>query len=138
MTLDFRLPAKFLQKLPARLFSVFLLVGLANTAVGYTIYVIGVAANVPPVLALAIATVLGAAFNYASTGFVVFNNRSLDRLPRFVAAYLLTYLVNAALLAALIALGLGPVLSQLVLLPFIALLSFTLFRNYVFTGGQQP
>lgn len=137
MTRDFRSAAKLSRQIPTKLFSVFVIVGLLNTAVGYTIYLIGLAANAAPVAALAIATVLGAAFNYASTGFVVFKNRSLGRLPHFVGAYALTYLLNAGALEGLTALGLRPALAQLVLLPFAAVLSFSLFRLYVFKEGRR-
>jgi len=132
MTRDFGLSAKLWRQVPAKLFSVFLVVGLLNTAVGYAIYLIGLAANAAPAAALAIATVLGAAFNYASTGFIVFKNRSLGRLPHFFGAYALTYLLNAGALEGLTTLGLGPAVAQLLLLPFAAVLSFSLFRLYVF------
>ena len=137
MTRDFRPPSKLSRQIPAKLFSLFLVIGLLNTAVGYAIYLIGLAANAAPAAALAIATVLGAAFNYASTGFLVFNNRSLGRLPHFIVAYVLTYLVNAGALEGLTVMGLGPALAQLVLLPFAAVLSFALFRLYVFREGRH-
>ena len=113
------------------------MVGLLNTVVGYAIYVIGLAANAAPAAALAIATVVGAAFNYVSTGFVVFNNRSLGRLPHFVAAYAVTYVLNAGALEGLIAIGLGPAVAQLVLLPIVAVVSFFLFQTYVFRNDRK-
>ena len=137
MTRYLRISAKFWRRPLANRFSMFLAIGLLNAALGYAIYAIGIAANAAPTAALAIATVIGAAFNYASTGFVVFNNRSLDRLPHFVAAYAVTYVLNASALVGLIAIGLGPAIAQLVLLPFVAVLSFSLFRTYVFRKYRQ-
>ena len=137
MTRVVPISAKSLRWLLAKRFSVFLMVGLLNTVVGYAIYVIGLAANAAPAAALAIATVVGAAFNYASTGFVVFNNRSLGRLPHFVAAYAVTYVLNAGALEGLIAIGLGPAVAQLVLLPIVAVVSFFLFQTYVFRNDRK-
>ena len=122
---------------PTKTFAVFLVVGLLNTAVGYAIYLGGIEVHAPPAVALGIATVLGACFNYASTGFLVFANRTLGRLPHFIAAYALTYLVNAGALEGLLAVGVGPALAQLALLPFVAVLSFVLFRQYVFSKSRS-
>lgn len=110
----------------------FLVAGLVNTGFGYLIYVLVLLMNVQPVVALAIATVIGAFFNYFSTGLFVFKYRTLDRLPRFLAAYAVIYAINAVLLHWLVEMGFAPALVQIVLLPVVAIASFLVFRFGVF------
>lgn len=110
----------------------FLFTGLLNTAVGYAIYLAGLFAGLLPELALAIATVLGALFNYFSTGRIVFGYSALDRLPRFMGAYAMVYVVNALALRGLITLVGHPAIVQAMLLPLMAATSFVIFRQFVF------
>lgn len=112
----------------------FLLTGVLNTAVGYALYLVGLLAGLMPEIALAVATMLGAVFNYFSTGRIVFRYSAMDRLPRFVGAYALLYLFNAALLRGLIGVFAHPALIQAMLLPLMAAASFVVFRFFVFPG----
>lgn len=110
----------------------FLFVGMLNTAVGYAIYLAGLFTGLLPEVALAIATLFGAIFNYFSTGRIVFSHASLDRLPRFVGAYTAVYVLNAAALRGMIAMFGHPAVVQAMLLPLLALTSFIIFRQFVF------
>lgn len=110
----------------------FLFTGVLNTVFGYAIYFLGLTAGLLPEVALAIATVLGAVFNYFSTGRIVFAYNSLDRLPRFIAAYAVVYALNALLLRGLITLFGHPAIIQAMLLPLMAAASFVIFRQFVF------
>jgi putative flippase GtrA len=115
----------------------FLFVGLLNTMVGYLIYLAVLLADAGPGLALAVATGVGAVFNYFSTGRLVFSHGGLGRLPLFLLAYAVIYLVNLGLLYGLVALGMPPRYGQLVLLPLIAILSYLIFKLAVFRGQVQ-
>ncbi len=110
----------------------FVLVGGFNTLVGYLIYAFLVAVGLVPEFALGTATVVGAIFNYFSTGGIVFGHRSLSRLPHFLAVYLALYVLNALALRWLINVGLSPFISQAVLLPVVASASFLCFRHLIF------
>lgn len=110
----------------------FLAVGVVNSAVGYVLYLVGLIAGAAPSVALVLATVMGALFNYFSTGRLVFQNLGMDRLPHFLLAYFLVYVLNLALLQALISIGLSAGLAQLLLLPEVALASYLLFKHWVF------
>jgi putative flippase GtrA len=110
----------------------FLFVGVFNALVGYVLYLVGLALGAVPGLALALATVLGAIFNYFTTGRVVFAHRGYGRLPHFLLSYGIIYLINLGLLHGLMAVGLAPRLAQLLLLPVVAVLSFMIFRSIVF------
>jgi len=115
----------------------FLLAGFVNAMFGYSIYLLGLLAGARPEVALLIATVAGAVFNYFTTGRLAFAHRDLRRLPLFVATYGVLYVVNAAAIRGLIGAGLRAALAQATLVPLMAVLSFLLFRFFVFRVGRQ-
>lgn len=110
----------------------FLAVGVLNTAFGYVIFAAGILAGLPSGIALAIAMVIGVMFNFFTLGRLVFDSRDPTRLPRFVAVYALTYVVNLMLLRLVEGAGLGPLLAQLACLPVTVSLTFVLMRFLVF------
>ncbi|MDR3470299.1 MAG: GtrA family protein [Devosia sp.] len=112
----------------------FVFVGAFNTLVGYVLYSCCLLLGAAPGIALAIATVLGAVFNYFSTGRVVFRHVGINRLVHFLLAYLVIYLANLAALQTLIACGLPAYGAQALLLPVVAALSFLVFKSFVFRG----
>lgn len=114
----------------------FLFTGMLNTAVGYSLYLAGLAIGLLPELALAVATTLGAIFNYFSTGRMVFGYRALDKLPRFIGSYALIYCLNAAALRGVIAVGIAPAIAQALLLPVVVVVSFLIFRTFVFSHAR--
>jgi len=113
----------------------FLFVGVLNTIFGYAIYLIGIFLGATPGVALAVATIIGAVFNYFSTGRLVFANFGASKLPLFLAAYLVIYLGNFAALRALIGAGSSPIWAQGILLPLVAISSFIIFKFLVFRPG---
>ena len=102
----------------------FLLVGGLNTAVGYALFAGFVWAGLPYPGAIALATVLGVAFNFQSTGRLVFGGAPLSQLGRFVAVYGVVYLINV---------GSVYLANATVLLP-LALVAFVLQRRFVFAS----
>lgn len=113
----------------------FLLVGGLNTAVGYALFAVFVWAGLPYPLAIGLATVLGVAFNFQSTGRLVFGGAPLSQLGRFVAAYGVVYLLNVGAVALLLRSGLNVYLANaLVILP-LALVAFALQRRFVFAAS---
>ena len=110
----------------------FLFTGVINTFFGYAVYLIGLLFDLLPEVALAIATVVGAVFNYFTTSRLVFKHSKADRFPRFLLGYVVIYLVNAAFLRTLIYSGVDPSWAQLIALPLIAAFSFVIFRLFVF------
>ena len=110
----------------------FLAVGVLNTAFGYAIFAGGILLGLSSGVALAIAMVLGVIFNFFTFGRLVFDSRDPTRLPRFVGVYVLTYVVNLAMLALWQRIGVGPLLAQLACLPVTVSLTFVLMRFMVF------
>lgn len=115
----------------------FLGTGLLNTAFGYAAYALLVLSGAPVWGAVAGATLMGITFNFFSYGGLVFGSSGLDRLPRFVAVYALVYAINVALTKLLMSWGLGPLLAQAVLVPFLAVLAFTLMRSLVYGAPSK-
>ncbi|MDR6535951.1 GtrA family protein [Variovorax soli] len=110
----------------------FLMVGGLNTVVGYGIFAGFIWAGMPYPIAIGLATVLGIAFNFQSTGRLVFGGAPLSRIGRFVAVYGVVYLLNVGSVAALLRAGLNVYLANaLVILP-LALIAFLLQRRFVF------
>lgn len=112
----------------------FLLVGLLNTAFGYALFAGFILLGASLALALAGGTVLGVLFNFRTIGRLVFANRELRLLPRFIAVYSLYFILNLACLQGLLRLGLAPLLAQLLLLPWLSAVNFVLLRRLVFAS----
>lgn len=113
----------------------FLLVGGVNTVVGYALFAAFVWAGLAYPLAIGLATVLGVAFNFQSTGRLVFGGAPLSQLGRFVAVYVVVYLINVGSVALLLRAGLSVyVANAMVILP-LALIAFVLQRRFVFSAS---
>lgn len=104
----------------------FLMVGIANTGFGYAVYALAVLAGLPPQLALALQFVLGVLWNYRLHARLVFLVTGWGRLPVYIGAYVLIWAVNALALRLLLGQGLGPLVAQLAILPFVTVLSWLL------------
>ena len=110
----------------------FLVVGMANTIVGYALYLIGLWIGAPYEEALTGATVLGAIFNFFTTGRFVFESRALNRIFGFLAVYGIMLAINLALLTWLVRTGVEKAYAQAFLLPLVVLLSYFLNKRLVF------
>jgi putative flippase GtrA len=112
----------------------FLGVGVLNTVVGYAIYALLILLHLPYLAALLIATVAGVTFNYFSIGRLVFkSNGGLHVLAKFMTAYSVVYVVNAAGLAVLIKqLQVGPYIGQALCVPLSVILSWLLMNYWVY------
>ncbi len=119
-----------------RRFLGFLLAGGINTLFGYGVYSGLVLLGVPPHVALATSSVTGVLFNFLTTG-TVFHSRSLRLLPRFLAVYAVTLVLNVLLLDLLMRAGLGPLLAQACALPIVTPLTFLAMRRFVFMARPE-
>ncbi|AZY50842.1 GtrA family protein [Bordetella avium] len=110
----------------------FLMVGMLNTAVGYSIFLLGLYIGWHYSIAIAVATVLGTLFNFKSTGVLVFRSHDNSRIFRFIAVYCVIYSLNVAGVALLLQFGLKEWSAGLLLLLPLALVSYYLNSRYVF------
>lgn len=72
----------------------FLFVGLLNTAVGYFLFLFFIWIGLHYSLSLLFSQVIGVLFNYKTTGYIVFENKSNKLLFHFFIVYGFVYLVN--------------------------------------------
>ncbi|MFV0293370.1 MAG: GtrA family protein [Paracoccus sp. (in: a-proteobacteria)] len=110
----------------AEIFLRFLVVGAANTAVGYLIYMLAVLAGVVPQGALILQFIFGVLWNYQMHARLVFTVEGWGRLPAYIVGYLLIYGINALMLQLVMARGAGPLSAQLLILPGIVAVSWLL------------
>jgi putative flippase GtrA len=124
-------PSLLRRLLQVKLFR-FLLVGVLNAAFGYGCFAGFLYLGLHYSAALLLATILGVAFNFKSTGALVFGSKNNKLIFRFVAGYGVVYGANVAGIAALKLLGVDPYLAGMALIVPMALLSFVINNRFVF------
>ena len=112
----------------------FLITGLLNTIVGYSIYAIFIALSVPYLTALFLATIMGIFFNYFSFGHLVFKSKgSFIVFVKFAVTYSFIYFVNAIGLKVLITtFNVGAYFGQALCVPISVFLSWILMNYWVY------
>jgi putative flippase GtrA len=115
-----------------RQFARFLVVGAINTIFGYSVFAVFIWAGLAYPAAIGLATILGVAFNFQSTGRLVFGGALAERLPSFLVVYGLGYAVNVGAVAILLSLGLNVYAANAVTIAPLAMLTFLLQRRFVF------
>lgn len=119
-----------------RRFARFLGVGALNTAFGYLLFAAFVLLGLASGAALALATVIGVAFNFLTTGRLVFDSRDHRLLPRYLGVYAAQFCLNWAALGMLEQ-AMSPLLAQLILTGPMAVLTYALMARLVFAGQRQ-
>jgi putative flippase GtrA len=110
----------------------FVVVGIVNTAFGYTTFALLIWLGVPAPVSLLLATIAGVLFNFVTTGHFVFNSVGWRPLGRFIAAYGTVYVTNLAILDTLRAKGIGAIAAQGLALLLVVPLSFVILKWFVF------
>ncbi len=91
----------------------FLFVGVINTAFGYLMFLFFLWIGLHYSLSLLFSQILGVLFNYKTTGYLVFENKSNKLVLRFFLVYVAIYFINLLELYLLNLSGLYPyLLSQ--------------------------
>ena len=116
-----------------RKFMKFLFVGALNTAFGYFVYALFVTLHASHNIALTIQYILGVFWNFKTTGVIVFKNHNNKLIFKFIGTYIITFSINSLFLNLLaVKIGLNEYLSQAILVLPVAVLSFLLFKFWVF------
>lgn len=113
----------------------FLLVGVLNSGFGYACFAAFLYFGLHYTLALLLATILGVAFNFKSTGALVFGSHDNRLIFRFVASYAAVYGVNALGIKAMTQIGWPPYVGGAVMILPMAVLAFILNKRFVFNYG---
>src|ERR1700681_3661511 len=80
----------------------FIFVGVLNTLFGYLTFSLLIFLGLHYYLAFFLATCVGILFNFKTFGTLVFNNSEKKLLVKFIAVYLVVYLINIAILKSLL------------------------------------
>lgn len=87
------LPIHLLWKIENK-FLRFLFVGGINTAFGYFLFIFLIWIGLHYTIALLVSQIIGVLFNYKTTGYIVFQNKSNKLLIKFFLVYGAVYLIN--------------------------------------------
>lgn len=90
---SFSLGRFFLRLLHFRIVRFFVVAGL-NTAFGYAVFSLFIFCGIHYTLAALLGQVIGVLFNFRTYGVLVFRNKNVNLLPRFIAVYVITYFCN--------------------------------------------
>jgi len=113
----------------------FILVGILNTIVGYSLFALFLFLNVHYSLAVLFSTILGVLFNFKTIGKLVFGSHDNRLIFKFILVYIVIYLLNITGLWLFKINGFENMyINGLVLLVPLAIISFVLNKKYVFKG----
>lgn len=109
----------------------FLFVGFLNTLFSYFLYAAFVTVGMKANVALFFQYIIGVLWNFKTTGTIVFKNNDNKLVFKFILSYIFTFFINSVLLAILNKF-LNDYLAQAILILPIALISFIIFKKWVF------
>lgn len=112
----------------------YLLVGLANTLLGYAAYSLCLLGGLSVPVAGLVAIIVGVAISFFVQGFVVFGNVTMGALFRFVGNWMLMYAVYVGVVTALQHVGVSAYLGGLIAAVPTSIVSYFVLRSFVFTG----
>ena len=110
----------------------FIVVGIVNTIVGYSLYALFLFLGFDYVYALGIATVLGVLFNFQTIGKLVFKHNNNKLIFKFVLVYIVVFFVNLILIKCLVWFGLNEYIGGAIAIIPASALSFILNKFFVF------
>lgn len=126
------LPGHVMRTLFASRLVRFLFAGGLNTAFGLVVYTALALTALPTLAVVVLSNCIGIAFNFFTSGRMVFRDLSPRRLPRFVLSYGVVILANWLLIVRLSPLVGGRILAMLVIVGPMAALSYLLQSRFVF------
>ena len=113
-------------------FGRFLLVGGLNTLFGFAIFSILVLTDLSTWLVLIASNIAGIAFNFVTTGGLVFRDMSLSRIPRFLICYGVIFLFYLMLIELLSPLAGGRIWAMAIIVIPMAVLTYFIQSWFVF------
>jgi putative flippase GtrA len=115
----------------------FLLVGGLNTLFGFAVYSLLALSDLSTWMILIASNLAGLAFNFVTTGGLVFRDMSLARVPRFLICYgviFVIYLVGIELLTPVTD---GRIWAMTIILLPMAALTYLIQSRFVFGGSLR-
>lgn len=115
-----------------RLLITYLMVGILNTAVGYSLFALFIFLNFHYTLAVLLGTILGVLFNFKTIGRLVFKSHDNALIFRFISVYVVTYVMNVFGLKFFDSYGVDMYLAGFLMIFPTTAVSFTLHKCFVF------
>jgi putative flippase GtrA len=120
------------EKLLSPRFARFVLVGGLNTALSYALYLVLLWIGLPYPIALAFLLSAAVVLGFMLSGTFVFGDVRPARFVLYVLSWFVIYLINVALTAELVAVGIHEAWAPLLILPLNVVLSYWTQRTIVF------
>jgi putative flippase GtrA len=110
----------------------FIIVGLINTIVGYSLYALFIFIGLRYTYALGLATTMGVFFNFQTIGKVVFDSHNNSLILRFISVYFFIFCLNLLLVRCGIKIGLSAYIAGAIAIFPSSAISFVLNKYFVF------
>ncbi len=114
----------------------FLVVGALNTVFGYAVFAAFILLGLHYALAAFLGTLLAIAFNFTTTGRLVFRSHDNRLIFKFFAVYGVNYVLGVAILKLFKMMGVHVLVTAAVGALPLAVLSFALMRRFVFERSE--
>ncbi|MBT5399275.1 GtrA family protein [bacterium] len=115
-----------------REFIKFIFIGILNTIVGYSLYVLFIYLGFDYKIAAFLAMVLGVLFNFQTIGRLVFDKYNNRLLFKFISVYVVIYFVGVVIIKIGKSYGLDDYLAGFIAVFPSAIISFLLNKFYVY------
>lgn len=115
-----------------RILITYILVGVLNTAVGYSLFALFISLGLHYTVAVLLGTILGVLFNFKTIGGLVFKSHDNALIFRFVAVYVMTYFINIFGLKVFDSYGIDMYLAGFLMIFPTTAVSFTMHKCFVF------
>ncbi|MDQ7062031.1 MAG: GtrA family protein [Sulfurimonas sp.] len=115
----------------------FLLVGIINTIVGYSLYALFIYLGFSYILSVLFATILGVLFNFKTIGKFVFKSKSDNAILKFILVYSIVFVVNIVIIKIFKGYEFNDYLSGLFAIIPASAISFILNKYYVFKDKKK-
>jgi putative flippase GtrA len=112
----------------------FFLVGGINTLFGYSLYALLIYFKFHYAIASLMSTFGGVLFNFKTTGLIVFKSNDNSLLLRFIAVYIVTYMLNVGCLKIFYVFNANMYFAGAVIVLPMALITYMLLKRFVFRG----
>lgn len=110
----------------------FAAIGLANTALSYSIFFLVISLGANHWIANFFALFIGIIFSFKTGGAIVFRNPDPGLWKRFFFVWIFIYIAISILIGIFIEFGINASISGIIALPFSAFLSYFLQKFFVF------
>lgn len=110
----------------------FILVGILNTIVGYSLYALFIYIGFNYTFSAFFATVLGVLFNFKTIGKFVFHHATNVKIIKFFLVYGIVFLVNISVIKLFKLYNFNDYISGLIAIFPASIISFVLNKYYVF------